>query len=76
MVERHRPLATHRAIRVASDTGALPRHAQDIEPQQTAFERLSGAGQELQDACTAHCRWDERRRDAGVGLALGKAISG
>jgi len=41
---------------------------------ETAFERLSGAGQELQDLHCLHTADDpdERRRDAGVGAALGK----
>ena len=80
MVELRGVLAAHRAIWIAGDTGALPRHTQGIEPQETAFERLSGAGQELQDLHCLHAADDpdERRRDAGVGAALGldPAISG
>jgi len=74
MVEARGVLAAHRAIWIAGDTGALPGHGEGIEPQETAFERLSDAGQELPDL---HCLDtaddpDERRRDAGVGAALGK----
>ena len=74
MVESRAFLATHHTTRIAGDTGALPRHLQGIEPQETAFERLSCAGQELQDLHCLHTADDpdERRRDAGVGAALGK----
>jgi len=74
MVEARGPLTTHHTTRVAGDTGILPRHLQGIEPQETAFERLSGTGQEFQDLHCLHTADDpdERRRDAGVGAALGK----
>ncbi len=73
------PLATHRATGIAGDSGALPRPAQGIEPQETAFERLSGAGQELHDLHWLHTADDpdERRHDAVSAQRSGRsAISG